>query len=314
VQNPVFRPPAYSAHAKATRRKRRQDRETGTGKHAASWLCPSSALLRVRGQWTDAGQSAHRSPSEGFASPGPPSTCAKTPKYRNPSLPKNLVKGVQHARARVLNFDFSTTPYTSRMRKQYSTCRGKAVKLGPTNMLHVGTTCLLALPCIQGERADAGRSAHSLSVDWQAWGTKGGLCWRATRDGLRHVPAGPPKSPDTGKKPRFEPRGASQPPVPRRFPARTRIVFNQQSRTSVSTKKTREINSKNEICVLSRAPSAGAGKNALSPSRSFSARGALGVAVGVGFGVGVRTADSHALSNTWESVQKFGLPGNGVVI
>lgn len=24
--------------------------------------------------------------------------------------------------------------------------------------------------------------------------------------------------------------------------------------------------------------------------------------------------DSHALSNTWESVQKFGLPGNGVVI
>jgi hypothetical protein len=80
-----------------------------------------SALPRVRGQWTDASRSAHRSSSETFASTGPPSTCAKTPKYRNPSFPKNLVKGVQHARARVLNLDFSTTLYTSRMRKQYST-------------------------------------------------------------------------------------------------------------------------------------------------------------------------------------------------
>jgi len=71
---------------------------------------------------------------------------------------------------------------------------------------------------------------------------------------------------------------------------------------------------KNQNCVLSGAPSAGAGKNALFPSRSLSARGALGVAVGVGFGVGVRTTDSHAPSNTWESVQEFGLPGNGVVI
>ena len=266
-----------------------------------------SALPRVRGQWTDAGRSAHRSPWERFASPGSPSTCAKTPKYRNPSFPKNLVKRVQHARARVLNPDFSTTPYTSRMREQYSTSRGKAVKLGPTNMLQVGSTRLSASPCVQGERADAGRSAHSLSVGWQAWGTKGGLCWRAPRDGVRHMPAGPPKSLETGNQPRFEPRGASQPPVPRRFPARTRIVFAQQPRTSISTKKTREINSKNEICVLCRAPSAGAGKNALFPSRSFSARGALGVAVGVGFGVGVRTPDSHALSNTWESVQESGL-------
>jgi hypothetical protein len=183
------------------------------------------------------------------------------------------------------------------------------VKLGPTSMLQVGPTGHSALPCVQGERADAGRSAHSLSVDWQAWGTKGGLCWRATRDGLRHVPVGPPKPPDTGNQPRFESRGASQHPVPRRFPARTRIVFDHQPRTSISTKKTREINSKNETCVLSGAPSAGAGENALFPSRSFSARGALGVAVGVGFGVGGRTTDSHALSNTWESVQKFGLSG-----
>jgi len=36
--NPVFRPPLYSAQAGAILRKRRQGRETGTGKHAASWL------------------------------------------------------------------------------------------------------------------------------------------------------------------------------------------------------------------------------------------------------------------------------------
>jgi hypothetical protein len=68
------------------------------------------------------------------------------------------------------------------------------VKLGKASMLQVSLTRLSALPRVRGQWTDAGRSAHSLSVDWQAWGTKGGLCWRATRDGLRHVPAGPPKS------------------------------------------------------------------------------------------------------------------------
>jgi hypothetical protein len=271
---------------------------------------PLPAPLRVRGQWRDAGRSAHRSPSEGFASPGPPSTCAKTPKYRNPSLSKNLVKGVQHARARVLNLDFSTTPYTSRMRKQYSTCRGKAVKLGPTNMLHVGTTCLSALPCIQGEWADAGRSAHSLSVDWQAWGTQSGPCWRATRDGLRHVPAGPPKLRSRKNPSKLAPRDARK----SRFPARRDTISAEYASQGIRAKTARETAPSNRNSLLPLAPSAGAGKNALFPSRGFIARGALGVAVGVGFGVGVRTTDSHALSNTWESVQKFGLPGNGEVI
>jgi hypothetical protein len=264
---------------------------------------PLPAPLRVRGQWTDAGRSAHSSPLERFTSPGPLSTCAKTPKYRNPSFPKNLVKGVQHARARVLNPDFSTTPYTPRMREQYSTCRGKAVKLGPTNMLHVGTTCLSALPCIQGERADADRSAYSLSVGWQAWGTKGGLCWRATRDGLRHVPAGPPKS-RSRKNPSKPASGDTRKP---RFPARRATISTEYLSQGIWAKTARETAPSNRNSLLPLAPSAGAGKNALFPSRSFSARGALGVAVGVGFGVGVRTTDSHALSNTWESVQKFGL-------
>jgi len=266
-----------------------------------------SALPCVQGERTDADRSAHRSPSETFASPRPPSTRAKTPKYRNPSFPKNPVKRVQHARARVLNPDFSTTPYTSRMQEQYSTSRGKAVKLGPTSMLQVGPTGLSALPCVQGERADAGRSAHSLSVDWQAWGTKGGLCWRATRDGLRHVPAGPPKLRSRKNPSKPDARDARKP----RFPARTATISVENLSQGIWAKTARETALPNRNPLLRRAPSAGAGINALFPSRSFSARGALGVAVGVDFRVGVRTTDSHALSNTWESVQKSGLPKNG---
>jgi len=125
---------------------------------------------------------------------GSPARVLKPRNTEIPLSPKTLSRGCS-TRARVPNLDFSTTTYTSRMRKQYGTSRGEAVKLGPTNILQVGTTRLSALPCVQGERADAGRSAHSLSVDWQAWGTKGGLCWRATRDGLRHGPAGPPNRP-----------------------------------------------------------------------------------------------------------------------
>jgi len=191
------------------------------------------------------------------------------------------------------------------------------VKLEKTTAVEFIASGISALPRVRGQRTDAARSAHSLSVDWQAWGTKGGLCWRATRDGLRHVPAGPPKSPDPRNQTRFEPRGASQPPVPRRFPAPARIFFLRQGRCSISTNKTLEIASINRNWILSGAPSAGAGKNALFSSRGIFARGVLGVAVGVGFGVGfgvgVRTPDSHAPSNTWESVQKTGLLKSGVL-
>src|SRR5260370_23306689 len=190
------------------------------------------------------------------------------------------------------------------MRKKYSTSRGKAVKLGPPNMLQVGPASLSGLPCVQGEGTDAGRSAHSLSGDWQARGSKGGLCWRATRDGLRHVPAGPPKLRSRKNPSKLAPRDARK----SRFPARTAPISVEHLSQGIWAKSARETALPNRNSLLRRAPSAGAGKNALFPSRSFSARGALGVAVGVGFGVGVRTPDSHALSNTWESVQKSGLP------
>jgi len=145
-------------------------------------------------------------------------------------------------------------------------------------------------------------------VDWQAWGTKGGLCWRATRDGLRHVPAGPPKShaPENPITP--APRDTRKP----RFPARTATISVAYVSQSIQAKTSRETAPSNRNSHSRRAPSAGAGKNALFPSRSFSARGALGVAVGVGFGVGVHATDSHAPSNTWESVQKSGLQRSGV--
>ena len=178
------------------------------------------------------------------------------------------------------------------------------MKLGPTNMLQVGPTRFSALPRVRGERADAGRSAYSLSMDWQAWGTKGGLCWRATRDGLRHVPAGPAKS-CTYKNPSSpDPKDLRK----QRFPARRATISVEYVSKSIQAKTARETAPSNRNPLSGRAPSAGAGKNALFPSRSFSARGALGVAVRVGFGVGVRTADSHGPSNTWESVQKSGLP------
>jgi hypothetical protein len=184
------------------------------------------------------------------------------------------------------------------------------VKLGKTKAVQFIASDISALSPVRGQWADAGRSVHGLSVDWQAWGTKGGLCWRATRDGLRHVPAGPPKS-----------RALENPltPLPRdphkqRLSARRATIPVEYVSQSIQAKTARETAPLNRNPLSGRAPSAGAGKNALFPSRSFSARGALGVGFGVGFGVGVRTTDSHALSNTWESVQKSGQLGNGVVI
>ena len=168
------------------------------------------------------------------------------------------------------------------------------MKLGLANMLQVGSTRFSALPRVRGERTDTNRSAHSLSVDWQAWGTKGGLCWRATRDGLRHVPAGPPKSRGHENLSSLDPRDLRK----QRFPARRATIPVGYVSQSIQAKTARETAPSNRNPLSRRAPSAGAGKNALFSSRRIFARGeVLGVAVGVGFGfgVGVRTADSHAL-------------------
>jgi hypothetical protein len=177
------------------------------------------------------------------------------------------------------------------------------VKLGKTKAVQFIASAISALSPVRGQWADAGRSVHGLSVDWQAWGTKGGLCWRATRDGLRHVPAGPPKSHAAENPLAPAPRDTRQP----RFPARRATISVEDVSETIQAKTARITAPLNRKSFLWCAPSAGAGKNALFPSRGIFARGVLGVAVGVGFGVGVRTTDSHALSNTWESVQKSGL-------
>ena len=96
--------------------------------------------------------------------------------------------------------------------------------------------------------------------------------------------------------------------VYRRFTARRATIFLKYVSQGIPLKRAQGIAVVGQKTVASCAPSAGAGENALVPSRSFIARGALGVAVGV------RATDSHALSNTWESVHQFGLLGNGVVI
>lgn len=185
------------------------------------------------------------------------------------------------------------------------------MNLATANSLQFIASSITALPRFRGQWADpdrmggvcnARRSAPGLSVDWQAWGTKGGLCWRATRDGLRHVPAGPPKS--CASKNQLT-------PLPRdtrklRLSARRATISVEYLSQGIQAKTARQTAPSNRNPLSRRAPSAGAGKNALFPSRRISARGALGVAVGVGFGVGVCTPDSHALSNTWESVQKTG--------
>jgi len=134
--------------------------------------------------------------------------------------------------------------------------------------------------------------ASSLSVDWQASGIQCGLCWRATRDGLRHVPAGPPKSPQVENPSGSASRGAHQPAGYPRFPAHRATISVEYVSQSIRTKTTRETAPLNRNLLLHRAPSAGAGKNALPLARACSSRGeragGVGLGVGVGFGVGVR--------------------------
>ncbi len=144
---------------------------------------------------------------------------------------------------------------------------------------------------------NARRPAPRFSVDWQASGIQCGLCWQATRDSLRHVPAGPPKSPHVENPSGIASRGTRQPAGNRRFPARRATISVEYVSQSIQTKTTRETALLNRNSLLHRAPSAGAGKNALPGGV-----GSLFVSK-VGFGTVRRAAqcgvdrdpDSHAL-------------------
>jgi hypothetical protein len=111
----------------------------------------------------------------------------------------------------------------------------------------------------------ASRSNAGPSMDWQAWGTQSGLCWRATRDGLRHVPAGPPKSHRVEPSPVIALRGTRRIAGPRRFPARRATIFLRHVSQSSSITRAREIALVTRNSVFDCGPSAGAGKNAPSP-------------------------------------------------
>jgi len=88
---------------------------------------------------------------------------------------------------------------------------------------------------------DARRSLTGLSVDWQAWGIQSGLCWQATRDSVRHVPAGPPKSASAISASARTTEGTPKPAGKPRFTARTAILFDSQGSIGIPTSRTRKI-------------------------------------------------------------------------
>jgi len=127
------------------------------------------------------------------------------------------------------------------------------------------------------------RSNAGPSMDWQAWGIQSGLCWRATRDGLRHVPAGPPKSRYSESFSAIALRGTCQPAVYRRFTARTTFFSDQQGSVGISTSRKREIASQieNRLSVLPGLP--GPEKTRLSPRADFSREESWGCRLRLGF-------------------------------
>jgi hypothetical protein len=151
--------------------------------------------------------------------PWPSPLCGSPQKAEIPNIPKNRVKGFR-TRARACGkIRFFDHPYNLRMRTQHCASGSKNMKLGAANMLQVGFALLSAPLRVQGQWADAGRSAHSLSVDWQAWGTRAGSAGEqpATAYGtclpvlqncaLGKIPQNPlPEMPANRGSPRVQPR------------------------------------------------------------------------------------------------------------
>ena len=138
----------------------------------------------------------------------------------------------------------------------------------------------------KGGVAAARRSHAGPPVDWQAWGTKSGLCWRAPRDCERHVPVGPPKSLCSSNSPQIGLATACQPAVYRRFPALGATIFPWYVSRAISPIRPLQIAPMSRRSVFGCALSAGAGKNAGFSSRRFFARGVLGLQLGCGVGLG----------------------------
>ncbi|SRR6266403_1737605 len=116
---------------------------------------------------------------------------------------KTLSSGCARARARALNPIFRPPLQLGASGNNPAHAEATAVNLATAKALQFIARSFSALLRVRGQRThsecsvavcNARRSAPRFSVDWQASGTQRGLCWQATRDGLRHGPAGPPKS------------------------------------------------------------------------------------------------------------------------
>jgi hypothetical protein len=177
------------------------------------------------------------------------------PEKQNSCFSLKPCQVVAHARARVGKIPIYDRLYTPRKREQSRANGGKAVDLAKANALQfIAAYSFSALLRFRGQWTDL-LSAHSLSVDWQAWGTKGGLCWRATRDGLRHVPAGPPKSCALENPLTPFPKGTRK----LRLSARRATIPFEYVPQGIQAKTARETAPSNRNLLSRRAPSAGAG-------------------------------------------------------
>ena len=175
------------------------------------------------------------------------------------------------------------------------------MKLATARTLQFSASVLSALLRLRGCGAhpaeytsnvsNAQRCASSLSADWQASGIQCGLCWQATRDGLRQMPAGPPKSAHAENSLGIASRGTRQPWGNRRSPARRATISVEYVSTTIQRKTTRITALLNRNLLLHPAPVPGPGKmRSLSP-RALFARGeggGSGVRGRGWFGVGVR--------------------------
>jgi hypothetical protein len=168
-------------------------------------------------------------------------------------------QGVGHARACVAKISIFAHPYNPHNREQVRQSGDKVMKLAIKQTLQFIAGLSALFRCLDpkahsdrkggGSVTDTNRSLPGLSVDWQAWGTQRGLCWRATRDSVRHVPAGPPKSV------RFVPASAmslediSKPAGKPRFPAPTAIFLDRQGVVGIPTRKTRGTAPQSDNCL-----------------------------------------------------------------
>lgn len=153
--NPVFRPPVQSAHAKATLRKRRRGRATGTEslQPTKTTACPVIAHVGARPFPCVAGMclptwGENKTPFDKILHPWASSVLREDPEKQNSCFSSKPCQVVAHTRARVGKIQFFDYPHNPRMQELFSASGGKVVKLGPTSMRSgsLGSPCTCLKP------------------------------------------------------------------------------------------------------------------------------------------------------------------------